>query len=331
MSQERQDGRLIPWDSFNAAFVEPGIPVEVPVQGQPPVSIYTDAAGGRIGMRAHTSPEGVGELQTPRAVEIRAAPGQLDITTADTEMFAPFYAFMLDVANRLQMQGATGRDALAGALAAWRRMLAAPSLMSEDARLGLSGELWVLERLIRASGPGSLDAWTGPEREAHDLRLAETEIEIKTTIGRSRTHIIGGAHQLVASPGMDLHLLSIQMERAGLGVGWSLPEQIAAVRGLLEDDPDRTGLFAGQLRAVGWLEEDAPHYPQRLRLRSEPRIVLVDDRFPRITEAWLSEALGERAARIDDVQYRIDVADLGHAYLSPGFSAVLSLAEAEEL
>ena len=256
------------------------------------------------------------DLQLPRSVQVAGDAEELRISADDPEMFAPFYAFLLDIANRLQLDGASAREAFAGAITAWRRMLAAPTLMSRDAQIGLLGELWILERLISAGGPEVLPVWTGAQREAHDFRFDGTELEVKTTMGRSRRHIIGGAHQLMPSPNSDLFLLSMHLERAGLADGWSLGELIDRVSALLAPNTAAVASFSDQLSELGWLDSDAPYYPDRVRLRSEPAVIVVDDEFPRLQEDGLREAFGERMDRISDIRYTIDVEGLGEQFPS---------------
>jgi hypothetical protein len=325
LSEPAQDARLIPWESFRTAFVESGVPANVPVEGDPPLILFTEADGSRLGLRAEISGAGLMDLQVPEAVRLDVGPEHVSISAEDPEMFAPFYAFLLDVANRLQLSRVSAREALWGAVTAWRRMLAAPRLMTHEERLGLLGELWVLERLLEANGSGSFAAWTGAQREVHDFRLDGVEVEVKTTMGSSRTHLIGGPHQLTPSEGMELYLLSIHLERAGLAEGWSLSEQIGRVRDLLEGDSAAAAGFSAQLEDLGWVDTDAAYYPDRFRLRSEPTVISVDSAFPRLTDAELRPLLGERLDRVREIRYRVDVEGLGVSYPSDEFLAVVPL------
>jgi hypothetical protein len=52
--------------------------------------------------------------------------------------------------------------------------------------IGLYGELVILERLLLA-GYG-LDCWVGAAKEVHDFRLADSDLEVKTTTANSREH-----------------------------------------------------------------------------------------------------------------------------------------------
>ena len=137
------------------------------------MTLFTETGGTTLGMRIEGSGPHLDTLALPRAVHLAVQSDQIELFATDPEVFEPFYAFLLDVANRLQISGEAPEAAVTEALAAWRRMLAAPTLMGDDPQTGLLGELWILERLMLGMGTEAFDAWTGPKSEAHDFRLGD--------------------------------------------------------------------------------------------------------------------------------------------------------------
>lgn len=78
--------------------------------------------------------------------------------------------------------------------------------LSGAERIGLLGELWMLENLV-SKNPALLDAWTGPAGQRHDFRRAYTAIEIKTSAKRGAERImISSIEQLAPPDGGTLYL-----------------------------------------------------------------------------------------------------------------------------
>ena len=118
------------------------------------------------------------------------------ISTGDDQLYQAFYALLLDVSDRVQLDRAPVVDAINDALRVWRRLLAGLTGLTHEERVGLTGELWALLRLMGTRGAEAVDSWTGPAKEAHDFRLDSDEIEVKTTSGQRRRHQISRLDQL---------------------------------------------------------------------------------------------------------------------------------------
>lgn len=76
--------------------------------------------------------------------------------------------------------------------------------ISENAILGLAGELLILDALCRRAedvhvGP-LVQAWDGWRRSARDLTWESTGIEVKTTTRSTSSHSIQGVHQIEPTP-----------------------------------------------------------------------------------------------------------------------------------
>ena len=317
------DARLMSWENFRSRFLDEGLPVSVPVVGDPAVIVFADAGGSRIGLETPVDDDVTAPRSSVESITVLVRDGRFRIETADADLFQPVFAFLLDVSNRIQLDGKPPATAFNDALASWRRLLISSHVMSDELQLGLAGELVVLERLIRARGADAVEAWTGPDREAHDFRLDGVELEVKTTGGELRRHLISRLDQLVASPGLDLYLVSIQLAAAGAADGWTLPDQVATVRGLVAQVPEATDLLEQKLSQWGWRDADAPHYPRRRRLRTPLCLVPVDEDCPRIVPSILDGALGDKASRVDDVGYRVNVEGLGVPDGEPDFQQIL--------
>lgn len=79
--------------------------------------------------------------------------------------------------------------------------------ISENAILGLVGELFLLDALCRRAddvrvGP-LVQAWDGWRRSARDLSWQGTGVEIKTTTRSTSSHAIHGVHQIEPAPTTD--------------------------------------------------------------------------------------------------------------------------------
>lgn len=93
--------------------------------------------------------------------------------------------------------------------------------ISNQALLGLAGELLILEALCRRADDSRvmeiIAGWHGWQRSSRDLVLGGTGIEVKTTTGNASSHLVEGVHQVERDDEGDEHrllLLSIGLQRA---------------------------------------------------------------------------------------------------------------------
>jgi len=317
--------RHLEWRNFRE-LIEAGVPAVQPVTGNPDVVVFVDESGSRIGLRTLAAGGQVVEPSPVAEIDVRtvnvAGTEMFEISTRAFQLFAEFYAVLEEIADRLQLKGASPTAAFGETLANWRALLRPTERMSDEQRLGLFGELLVLDRILISTGPGSIGAWTGPMAEPHDFRLGEREIEVKTTASRKRSHLISSLEQLEPSPGRQLFLLSIQVEPAGNTAGLSLTELVDRVRAHLAPGTVHRESFESSL-LVGWRYSDVhgPLYRERYQLRTAPVLVRVTDDVPRLTPSLLAGMPGSQ--RIEDVQYRITVEGLGVADGTVEFVTIL--------
>lgn len=308
--------RHLTWENFRDTFIEPAAPALHPIPGKPHVHLFIDAGAGRIGLRL---PEGKGS-QVPtsplRTIELskRTIDRQkvIEISTTCATLYPQFYHLAIDVSDRVQLKGEPAASALVNALADWNALLKAAQLLSLEQRLGLMGELWLLERLIAIQGPASIASWIGPKGEPHDFRLGTKEFEVKATTSPHRDHMINGDAQLVPTHGCQLFILSVQLAPSGAGQGLSLPHRVARIRELLRHSPGPLKEFDNGVQHMGYSDGDASYYPEAWILRTKPVLVPVNEACPRISSALLLSAFGPAgASRVREIHYRLNVDGLG--------------------
>lgn len=304
-----------------AAYIASGLPSEQRVGDRPVCVLGIDPPRGELTLRTPATSVDI-DVTAYRIIhtDLFEEPGdetvwfRLTIDADGIEYEA--YSFLQSVADQLQ-QGEDMARALHVALAGYRDLLARTPRLSEDEEIGLFGELIALGRLITNLGEdAALAAWLGPRSEEHDFVLPDGDVEVKTTKADRRVHVIHGAGQLTPAPGRPLHLMSIQITRAGAATrGRTLPEVIEDIRGRLRRG--RTD-FDGKLDSLGWDGRRAESlYTTRFILRSEPAFYAVDDAFPAITAAGLARIL-QRPELVRAVAYRIDVTAL-ESILPPAY------------
>lgn len=94
--------------------------------------------------------------------------------------------------------------------------------------LGVTGELLMLEALCRraqsAQVASVIAGWDGWQRSSRDLTIGASGIEVKTTVGKSSSHHIGGVHQVERNDGTGgsapedrLWLISVGLQNSTTG------------------------------------------------------------------------------------------------------------------
>jgi hypothetical protein len=314
------------WDEIKG-FLATGDPSLHVIDGDPPVSIFLDPDGPRIGLRTPYRETGFLPARPLAEIDLRigsaGGQGQLEISTTNPSLFPYFYSFAMSVADRIQMEGEEVHSSIERSLDQWRALLRQGSMLSDEEQTGLMGELWMLKRLANVSASDALRAWTGPRGEAHDFRVGDSEFEIKTTRTERRIHHIGSLTQIVPSPNRSLYILSLQFAAAGAAEGRSLDQRLGEIRAIFEPAGlagDFDALVLARYR-IG--EAERAYYRDRLQLRSPPYLVRVTEDLPCLRPEDILAIPRHEMERISDVRYRIDVNGLGFADDSPEFLALL--------
>lgn len=241
----------------------------------------------------------------------------LEIKTATSRLFREFHRFAEIITEDFEQPGKNAFGAFETAVIRWRELISRKDLLTDEQRLGLQGEIVFLRALINVYGIQSVFAWTGRNQsmpERHDFRIEDMDIEIKSTRGTRRIHIIHGLKQLQPSMGRTLYLLSIKFQDAGLGNGRNLCDEIEDVRLRLGNNTEERTEFEGRLLTAGYRDSDAEHYWEKFVFADPPVLIPVDDKCPKITMETISIATPpELSGRIDDVSYRLNFEGLGIA------------------
>jgi hypothetical protein len=315
----------ISWEELAAIIHEVDAPVAVRLDGDVVVYIFFDPADGRLGLRV---PLGAADLDPSPLVQVEVTRRQLDgediieIATRTVMLFPYFHGFCVSVADRIQLDGLDANEAVNECVNGWTDLLRQAILLSPERQLGLVGELWLLSHLVAQLGSAAaLAAWTGPTQAAHDFRFGRFEVEVKTTRGERRVHVISGDTQLRASEGCKLYVLSLQFTVAGADAGESLASRVAAVRGQLNERRFVQVFDAVLVASYGLDTSEIAQYSSAVKLRTPPYLVPVDANFPRLVLAELVG--GDTLARVSDLRYRVDVEGLGFPAGTPQFGEVL--------
>ena len=322
---ESQPATRHPAWSEMRSFVEAETPSVHVIDGEP--KLLLRLPGASRGIELLVPFEGDPPSLAPLAeihIDVEQADGGswVRMSTTTPSLFPLFYEFALVVADRAQRDGVDTREALDQAVSSWRRLLQGAAMLSVERQTGLYGELLLLGRLEPIIGLASLDAWTGPTGQAHDFRLGDMEIEVKTTRGERRVHSINGASQLEPSPRCRLYIASVQVAAAG-AAGTSLAQLIGGLREryVKHNARDRfSELIEGACAVPPMMEQ---HYSERLKLRTKLALVPVDDSLPRITSEDVAKIARPEMSRVSDLRFRLNLEGLGDLDGSAPFLSVL--------
>ncbi|MGW1995954.1 PD-(D/E)XK motif protein [Embleya sp. NPDC001921] len=289
------------------------MPMVIPIDGDPPLFWRLEAGGLRPALRipvAHGSkPPRLG-MQGIRAVCVLDGGEQfLQVFIERVDLLREFHIVCCEIANRIQEEGTAPVVAVQTTVLAWRRLLAPGRRMPLEAEIGLFGELLTLVGLSAARGwHAAIDAWQNPTCTDHDFTVGPYDIEVKTVAGPTRVHTIHGLNQLTPHSDRPLWFVSHVLDESDAGrTVLGLIEGIRStlrVRapGALVDFDTRLNRATGNEHAIPREHRWAPG--------GSPLAFPVDAGFPRLTGSIFAPLPEALSARIVNVDYRIDVADL---------------------
>ena len=316
MTEQLDDARHVSLANIDTLW-DAGNPVVLPIAGSPSCTLDLHPAHGTITLVTPFIPPEP-DLAKWRNIRFRSIArdadeaGEITVTVEDNLHAA--YGLLTSVADQVQLDGQPLAAALAMAIAKHRDMFAGRVGLSPDHEIGLYGELLVVEHIVGAMGPAAAVAsWLGPLSEEHDFVFADVHLEIKTTSGEQRRHVMHGFTQLLPLRGVPLNLVSIQLTRTSSDSGRTLARLVSDVRSLAKGHRPRVD---DCLEASGWQDDDASLYTTVWTKRSDHRAYAVDDAFPALTLARLTQAV-PRVQSVSDLSYRVDVTPFAHTWL-PG-------------
>ena len=199
---------------------------------------------------------------------------------------------------------AAGVTRMLARLSDWQQLLRrlSPRGLSDEARLGLWGELWVLrEVLARAIGIGdAISAWRGPLGADQDFQLGAVCIEVKTSAAHSLDRIpVASERQLEVPEDVVLVLVGLSVD-ARVGHGETLGEMIRLVRAAASE-AGHLSVLDDRLESIGWeIEDDHLHGERGYSVRSLAPY-LVGPGFPRLVSTDLPVG-------VSDVRYLVSLA-----------------------
>lgn len=157
--------------------------------------------------------------------------------------------------------------------------------LSEEAALGLYGELWFLrEKLMTLMGlDTAVDSWAGPRGEPDDFALPGGFIEVKATARQAPETIeISNIDQLDDRRGA---ILLAHLHLRSDADGETLAQLVAGMRSTVATEaPDRMRRFDDLLLAAGYVDTPTETHERPWRLRSMDMYEVEGD-FPRVTRA----------------------------------------------
>jgi hypothetical protein len=294
-----------------------GNPTVLPVAGTRACHLHLHPSNGTISLTTpFTPPEpNVAKWRRISFKPLATDDGELaELTVVVEDSVHGAYGLLVTVADRLQLEGEPLAAAVATAIAEHRDTFSGKVALSQDKEVGLFGELLVLESLIRRIGAGpAVQSWQGPLNEEHDFVFDAVHLEVKTTAGEQRRHMLHGFTQLIPLRGVPLALVSVQLTRSNAEGGRTLAQLVTMLR--TQAGGYRPGVDDA-LEASGWSDDDVDLYATYWTKRSEVRAYSVDDRFPAITRDRLSQVVPNLAV-VSDLSYRVDVTNFSHQTL-PG-------------
>ncbi|MBC6479605.1 MAG: PD-(D/E)XK motif protein [Hormoscilla sp. GM7CHS1pb] len=176
--------------------------------------------------------------------------------------------------------------------------------LSPAAQQGLYGELWFLRQVVieQLGSRRGVSCWIGPKGAPQDFQFNNCAVEVKTTVTKQNQKLsISNERQLDDTGTGELILLHLSLD-VRQGRSESLPEMVASVRSLVENDPLARDELETLLFEVGYLDIQVSLYEQIGYTQREINYFKVGGDFPRILEADLRNGVGE-------VRYTISVAE----------------------
>lgn len=320
-TDESDDARHLSMDNVDV-FWASGHPVVLPITGSPACTLDLHPGNGTITLvTAFTPPEpDVAKWRNITFRPVHSDEGELGELTVSVEgNVHGAYGLLTSVADQLQLHDDPLAAAVATAITKHRDLFAGKAGLNAEKELGLFGELLVLDFLIRKIGAGpAVEAWQGPLSEEHDFVLSDVHLEVKTTSGEQRRHMMHGLMQLLPLRGVPLAVISIQLTRSNHEGGRTLGQMVSAVRAASGGHRPKVD---ARLEACGWDDADVELYTTFWAKRSELRAYAVDEQFPALTAARLTHVIPNLKV-ITDVSYRVNLTDFTPSTL-PGTLADL--------
>lgn len=216
-----------------------------------------------------------------------------------------FFAMMAnDVVSALMVSGHEECELLGlflGRVRAWQGFMERDreGVLSDEAELGLHGELVVLHSLLQSglSHATAVRGWYGPLDGIHDFRFPTCAIEVKATatVGTFPT-TVSSLEQLDDSLINALFLAGVRFRLDPAGE--NLPQRVDRIRQILQPDMPVLAAFDTRLLHAGFFPALSERY-SRTFSHEITRIFRVEEGFPKITHGTVHRAIRKARYEID--------------------------------
>jgi hypothetical protein len=324
------DENEISWESFEL-LRRAGGDFAVQLAETPPVQVRWIAAETSVALiMATDEPIDTSSLNELESRSYLDGDGtrRSEIRCSSPVLFRYFFDLALQITERVTVGGRSLPAAVNEVVASWELMVRKRSRLSPEQVTGLLGELWFLRRLLNSLDvTAAVSSWMGPGRDAelgpeeHDFKLPGGDVEVKSTLSESRTHIIGSLSQLEPSPDRPLWLLSVQFTASTSERAETLSSAATSLADLIEqEDVSAANEYRERLEQAGWTSQQSGLYTDRFELRTKPVLVRADDHLPRLRPSLLDRQTEAVRSRVSHIRYRLNVDGLGTSDGSDQFS-----------
>lgn len=231
------------------------------------------------------------------------AGSDIEVRLTDVRYRDVFTEVMSDVVSAvLASSEHSPLDVFCRRLRRWQRFLEIADVrgLTSERQAGLYAELLLLNTILRKTlgMPAAIAAWTGPTGTPQDFQLNRSAIEVKASRGGEPQYIQVSSERQLDPTGVDrLFLAHFALDTRRAGVGQTLPDLVAQIRGTSPDDSATRSYFDDRLQSTGYHDAHADLYDTRYTPR-EVGYYEVTDGFPRIVESDLADGLGHVTYRI---------------------------------
>jgi putative PD-(D/E)XK family protein DUF4420 len=235
----------------------------------------------------------------------------IEVACAAPELTEVFKSLSDEILRRLRA-GSGPELAVADAIAEFRELLMRGRAQSLEMRVGLFGELVLLNELLAInSAAGS--TWTGPLGQRFDFSASRLCAEVKSTLQRSGSVIhVSNLEQLTsAGDGRALVLVHTVLEHSGAG-GQSLRDLIDQTR-QRSSAPELIDRALACLGLDDWRTHEVLADEKFRVLRQE--IYNVGPGFPRLTQDSFSP--GHPMPGVREISYAVDLAHARSFLMDP--------------
>ncbi len=304
--------RHITWENYFNNYILPNQSAILRILGKPRFDLYFDADIGCLGCRIWSDDKIDPSLQIFKTINIFneeiCNESVINLSVKDEDLFCDFFNLISNLSDKIQLMNLGINEAFSTSVGSMEVLLSRKQILSTEKQIGLWGELYVLDHLIERFGTNAISSWVGPTAEAHDFRLKKIELEVKTTTRENREHFIHGLTQLMPSPGSDLFFVSIQLSKGGSG-GKTLCQLVEDIEKKLDSFSSKD--FFNKLYMAGYRSGHKQFYLNRLKIRSDILVVLVDNFFPAFTQKELRKSVPKNMlSRLSNFSYCLDVLGL---------------------